>query len=142
MLITVQETIYASPQKVWRMWTNPEDILMWCYASDDWIVTHAENDLRIGGTFSIGMASKDGTQGFDFEGMYTNLVAEEIIEYTMEDGRRVTVVFEAVDDGVRLSEIFDSENEHTEEEQRDGWQSILTNFKKYAEANVELRSLT
>jgi hypothetical protein len=35
----------------------------------------------------------------------------------------------------KITEIFDAENENSEERQKDGWQSILKNFKKLVETS-------
>lgn len=131
--ITVSTIIKAPINQVWDAWTNPEHITQWTFASDDWHSPTAENDLRIDGRFKTRMEAKDGSVGFDFEGTYTNVNGQETIEYTMDDGRRVSVKF--IEDGemTRVLETFDTESEHPEEMQRAGWQAILDNFKNYVE---------
>lgn len=79
------------------------------------------------------MQSKDGKEGFDFEGIYTAVHKHKLIEYDISDGRHVKIYFEETPGGVKVTEAFDPENENPEEMQRTGWQSILDNFKKYAE---------
>lgn len=131
--ITVTSTVNAPLEKVWDAWTKPEHISGWAFASDDWEAPHAENDIRTGGKFLIRMASKDGKEGFDFTGVYTNVNGQELIEYDMDDGRHVKVTFESTPDGVKVTETFDPETENPEEVQRSGWKAILDNFKKYVE---------
>jgi len=133
--ITVQSTVNAPVEKVWKYWSDPAHITKWCQASDDWHAPHAENDLRTGGKFSTTMAAKDGSFSFDFGGIYDNVEEHKLIEYTMGDGRKVSVVFTAKGDQTEVVETFDMENTHSEEMQRGGWQAILDNFKKYTEAN-------
>jgi len=133
--ITVQSTVNAPVEKVWKYWSDPAHITQWCQASDDWHAPHAENDLRTGGKFSTTMAAKDGSFSFDFGGIYDNVEEHKLIEYTMGDGRKVSVVFTAKGDQTEVVETFDMENTHSEEMQRGGWQAILDNFKKYTEAN-------
>ncbi|MNG12962.1 hypothetical protein D3C84_966090 [compost metagenome] len=70
---------------------------------------------------------------FDFEGMYTNVVDQSLIEYKLADDRKVTVAFESLENGVLVTEKFDPETENSEALQQQGWQAILDNFKKYAE---------
>lgn len=132
-MITVQNTINASMEKVWELWTAPEHVVKWNNASDDWHTPFAENDLRIGGKFKYTMASKDGTMRFDFEGIYTNVVNPSLIEYEMADGRKVKIVFEKDAEGIKVIESFDPETVNPEEMQQQGWQAILDNFKKYVE---------
>jgi len=133
--ITVQSTVNAPVEKVWKYWSDPAHITQWCQASDDWHAPHAENDLRTGGKFSTTMAAKDGSFSFDFGGIYDNVEEHKLIEYTMGDGRKVSVVFTAKGDQTEVVETFDMEKTHSEEMQRGGWQAILDNFRKYTEAN-------
>ncbi len=75
------------------MWTEPKHIVKWNNASDDWHTPHAENDLRVGGKFLSRMESKDGSFGFDFSGVYNEVKINELIVYTISDGRKVEVIF-------------------------------------------------
>ncbi len=47
--ITVETTVKAPVQKVWAVWTDPQHIIHWNNASDDWHTPQAENDVREGG---------------------------------------------------------------------------------------------
>ena len=134
--ITVQTIVNSPIEKVWEYWNEPEHITQWAFASDDWEAPVAENDVRTGGKFKTRMQSKtDKTQGFDFGGTYTKVEEYKVIEYTMYDGRKVSIQFESSGDGqTKITESFDPENENSEELQRSGWQAILDNFKKYAES--------
>lgn len=132
-MITVQNTINASIEKVWELWTGPEHVMKWNNASEDWHTPFAENDLKVGGKFKYTMASTDGTMRFDFEGIYTNVVSPSLIEYKLADDRKVKITFESQKNGVVLTEKFDPETENSEALQQQGWQAILDNFKKYVE---------
>ena len=132
--ITVSVLVFAPIAKVWECWTKPEHIKGWCFASPDWEVGEATNDVRVGGKCSTEMRAKDGSAGFVFSGVYTAVEEGKFMSYTMEDGRAVSIVFEEVEDGIHISETFEMENENPEAMQRDGWQSILNNFKTYTEA--------
>ncbi len=134
--ITVNTTINAPIDKVWQLWTQPEHIMQWNNASDDWHTPFAENDLRTGGKFKSTMAAKDGSMSFDFEGIYTNVQPNSKIEYKMEDGREVTITFEELDHHVTVTESFDPESMNPLEMQQAGWQAILDNFKKHAEKQL------
>jgi uncharacterized protein YndB with AHSA1/START domain len=134
-IISVQAKINASIETIWKCWTTPEDIFKWNNASDDWHTTRAENDLRVGGKFNYRMEAKDGSFGFDFEGIYEIVSINKQIEYTLGDGRKVKVVFTKVDNKTEVIETFEGESVNSIEMQRGGWQAILDNFKKYAEAN-------
>ena len=135
MKITIQATISADKKKVWEYYTNPVHIVHWNFASDDWCCPHAENDMRIGGTYTARMEARDQSFGFDFEATYNEIVVGEKFTYTMDDGRVVDVSFEDVDDKTRVTIIFDAETENSEEMQRNGWQSILNTFTSYVETH-------
>jgi uncharacterized protein YndB with AHSA1/START domain len=80
------------------------------------------------------MEAKDGSAGFDFEGTYTRVVPEEIIEYRMSDGREVRVDFIEQRDGTLVRNTFDPENENSREMQEAGWQAISDSFGRYVES--------
>jgi uncharacterized protein YndB with AHSA1/START domain len=132
-MITVQALVNASIDTVWKLWTSPGHVVKWNNASDDWHTPYAENDLKVGGKFKYIMAAKDGTMSFYFEGIYTNIKEHSLIAYEMADGRKVKIVFENDTEAIKITESFDPETENSEEMQKNGWQAILDNFKKYAE---------
>ena len=136
MKITVDTTVRADLPTTWSAYSNPDDITQWNSPSDDWHSPRARVDLRDGGTFSTRMEAKDGSMGFDFEGTYTRVVPQELIEYRMSDGREVAVRFSADPKGVRVRVSFDPESENPAEVQQQGWQAILDSFGRYVEART------
>jgi uncharacterized protein YndB with AHSA1/START domain len=134
MQIIVETNVNAPIAAVWQAYTTPEDIIQWNAASDDWHTTKATVDLREGGEFSSRMEAKDGSFGFDFAGTYTKVIPNKLIEYAFGD-RAATVEFLQVANAVTVRVTFEAEKENPIEMQRGGWQAILANFKKYAEAN-------
>jgi uncharacterized protein YndB with AHSA1/START domain len=130
MKISVETIICAPIDEVWRRYTNPDDIMQWNAASDDWHTTAATADLREGGEFTSRMEAKDGSMGFDFSGTYTRIVANELIEYSFGD-RNARVEFHQTPGGIKVRVTFDSEETHSEEQQREGWQLILNNFNRH-----------
>lgn len=135
MDITIETTVDAPIEKVWTAWTKPEHIVEWNFASADWLCPAAEIDLNVGGKFKYRMEARDGSMGFDFEGTFIAIAPGREIRFVLDDDRKVTVSFEKSDSGVRVVETFEAENESTGEQQRQGWQSILNNFKTHVEAN-------
>jgi uncharacterized protein YndB with AHSA1/START domain len=134
-IITVENTVNAPVEKVWEYWTNPGHIIKWNSPSDDWHTPRAENDLRVGGSFSSRMEAKDGSFGFDFAGIYDAVRNNEYLEYTIGDGRKVSVTFSASGNTTKVVESFETESINSVEMQRGGWQAILDSFKKYTESN-------
>jgi uncharacterized protein YndB with AHSA1/START domain len=132
MKITVETKVRAPAERVWQAYTTPEEIIQWNAASDDWHTTKASVDLRVGGVFSSRMEAKDGSFGFDFSGIYTNIVPNRLIEYSFGD-RTAQVEFTEVPDGVDVRATFDAETTHSIEQQHGGWQAILNNFARHIE---------
>ncbi len=81
------------------------------------------------------MEAKDGSFGFDFEGIYTDVITNEKISYTTLDDRKVDITFSSTENGIQITETFEAENENPLEMQKFGWQAILNNFKNYTEKN-------
>ena len=133
MKITVETTVTAPLEDVWRAWTTPEDIKQWNAASDDWHTTAATVDLRVGGAFTSRMDAKDGSFGFDFEGVYTVVVPHDRIECSLGD-RGLVVEFVSDASGVTVRETFEADDDHSVEQQRAGWQAILDRFARHVEA--------
>jgi uncharacterized protein YndB with AHSA1/START domain len=135
MKISVEATVAAPIERVWRAYTSPEDIVQWNAASDDWHTTAATVDLHAGGAFCSRMEAKDGSMGFDFAGTYTQVVEHRLIEYSFGD-REARVEFAEGPNGVRVRVTFESEPSHSIEQQRDGWQAILDRFARHVEASA------
>jgi len=134
-IVSVHVIIHAPVEKVWEYFNSPEYIVKWNFASDDWFSPSATNDLRVGGKFNYRMEAKDGSFGFDFYGVYDEVIENELIEYTLGDNRKVKIMFYAMANKTEVVENFETEEENTVELQRTGWQAILDNFKKQVENN-------
>lgn len=132
MDIEVETTAAVPVEEAWRAYTTPEDIVRWNAASEDWHTTRASVDLREGGLFVSRMEAKDGSMGFDFEGTYTRIVENQLIEYAFGE-RKARVEFSQVPEGVHVRVTFEAETTHTLEQQRLGWQAILDNFARHVE---------
>jgi len=133
--ITIQAIINAPVDKVWDFYTEPKHIIQWNSPSPDWHTPSAKNDLKVGGKFFFRMEAKDGSAGFDFEGIYDQVKKYEIISYTIADGRKVKVTFTQNAEKTKVIVMFEPEKINSIEMQRSGWQAILDNIKAYIENN-------
>lgn len=132
-VVAISASIKAPVEKVWKLWTNTEDIISWNSPSPDWHTPRAENDVKENGNFMFRMEAKDGSFGFDFAGVYTKVIPNEAIEYTMGDGRKVRINFAYDGNVTKIDQSFEAESENPVDMQLNGWQAILDNFKAYAE---------
>ena len=132
--ITIEVTIEKKLEQVWNLWNEPEHIMKWNHASEDWHTVRAENELRVGGNYFYRMEAKDGSIGFDCDAVYIEVLLMKKLEYIGLGDRTVTIHFQAEGEKTRIIETFDIENENPVELQKTGWQAILNNFRKYAES--------
>lgn len=132
--ITIEVTIEKKLEQVWNLWNEPEHIMKWNHASEDWHTVRAENELRVGGKYFYRMEAKDGSIGFDCDAVYIEVLLMKKLEYIGFGDRTVTIHFQAQGEKTRIIETFDIENENPVELQKTGWQAILNNFRKYAES--------
>ena len=76
------------------------------------------------------MEAKDGSLGFDFAGIYDEVKTNELINYTIGDGRKVEVRFIQNSDSTKIILKFEAESKNSIKMQHDGWMSILNNFNR------------
>lgn len=133
--ITIETTVKAPVEKVWKYWNEPKHIMQWCQASPDWHAPKAEADLRVGGNFTTTMAAKDGSFSFEFGGTFTKVDTNKALDYTLGDGRKVWITFSGNSNETKIVETFEPEGQNPVEMQKGGWQAILDSFKKYTENN-------
>lgn len=132
--IKIETLVSADRQKVWDYYTNPIHITRWNFADPSWHCPSASNDLKVGGQYLARMEAKDGSFGFDFDAVYTEVSIGKKFTYEF-GGRCATVEFSEQNGGTEITISFDPETENPIEMQKNGWQAILNNFKKYTEAN-------
>ncbi|MFT4855791.1 MAG: hypothetical protein ACI8YP_002677 [Algoriphagus sp.] len=133
-LITVTILVNLPIEIVWKVWIRPVHIKKWNNASSDWHTPYVKNKFKVGGNFNYRMEAKDGSFGFDFEGKYSKIETEKLIEYVLADGRNVSIKLEKEEEGVRITKTFEPEQENSFKLQSQRWQAILANFKRYSEA--------
>ncbi len=131
--IKIETIIDAKSSKFWEAYNSPQHIVNWNFASDDWHCPSAETDLQPGGKYKARMEAKDGSFGFDLEAIYDEIIPHEKLEYTLLDGRKVITTFCEEDEKTKVVTEFEAENQNPLEMQKEGWQAILDNFKKYVE---------
>ena len=132
--ISISATIKADRSKVWEYYTQPKHITRWNFADPSWHCPEAKNDLKVGGIYFARMEAKDGSFGFDFEAIYTEVKPEEHFTYEF-GGRECRVELAEDENKTQITVTFDPEDQNPIEMQKQGWQAILNNFKAYTESN-------
>lgn len=131
--IQIQVLVDTSIAKAWEAWTSPDHIVHWNFASEDWHCPSASVDLRVGGKHGARMEAKDGSMGFDFIATFTEVEPLKKLVSRLDDNRLVSVEFKKEGNKTRVIEQFEIEDQNSEEMQRQGWQSILNNYRDYTE---------
>ncbi len=107
--ITVETKVDVPVKWAWKIWTKPSDIMQWNIPFDDWHCPKVENEVIPGGKFLFRMETSDGSDGFDQAGTYDRVIPNELIEYTVADGRKSRIVFSSNGDATTVSETFEPE---------------------------------
>lgn len=126
--------IPATPEKVFRAWTDPELVKVW-YVPAPWSVASATLDVRPGGRSLIVMRSPDG-QEFPAQGVYLEVVQGKRLVFTdafvsgwevsEKPFMTVTLTFEPCEGGTRYTARVQhwseqSRAEHEEMGFHEGW---------------------
>lgn len=131
--IKAATSVPMAPRRAWDLYTTPDAVTRWNFATDAWHCPSASIDLKIGGVHNARMEAKDGSVGFDFEGVYTEIEAPHSLTLTLADGRKARTTFTPSSGGTVVETIFDADAENSADMQQAGWQAILDNYRKYAE---------
>jgi uncharacterized protein YndB with AHSA1/START domain len=78
--LIVNRIILASPEKVFRAWTDPALLTQW-FTPAPWTTNHAELDVRPGGSSLVVMRSPEG-QDFPNRGVYLEVVENQRLVFT------------------------------------------------------------
>lgn len=132
--ITISASIKAPINQVWAIYNDPYHVTQWNFASPDWCCPSSEIDLKPGGKFSSRMEAKDGSMGFDFWGLYTDIKINEFLAYEMGDGRKASLKFKDNGNETLVTTVFEAEETNPIDMQQMGWQAILNNFKSHVES--------
>lgn len=88
---TIERILSASPERVFRAWTDPEELILWLSPSPE---GSAEVDLRVGGRFRIVMSG--GGREIEHTGEYRELEIPHRLVFTwaseFTDGESVVTV--------------------------------------------------
>jgi uncharacterized protein YndB with AHSA1/START domain len=127
--VEVTTTIRAPRERVFDAWLDPDRLANFLCAGDTH-VARIEVDARVGGGFRVVMASE--RDEFDHHGQYLEIRRPERLRFTWTSPATsgkvtdVTVTFEAIDEGTRLTLVHVGlPDETAAARHRGGWQSIL-----------------
>jgi uncharacterized protein YndB with AHSA1/START domain len=134
--LTVRRAIRASPDRLFRAWTTPEQLLLW-WGPTGVACIGAQVDLRLGGHYRIGNRLPDGQTIWiagDFEVVEppNRLTYTWHLEGTEQLPERVTVQFEPMGE---LTDVVVTHERIATRPLRDqheqGWQGCLDGLARY-----------
>ena len=121
----------ATPEEVWRAWTDPQEMKRWWGPGANDVVHLAEADVRVGGRFRVAFTS-DSDEVLEVSGVYSEVVPNRKLVFTWawkiapEQESQVTVTFEPSRGGTDLTllheQFFDAGARDAHEE---GWSNAL-----------------
>ncbi len=79
--LQITRTFNAPREKVFRAWTDPQALKQWFAPFDDYSVSLAEADLRVGGKYRIQMKAPNGDM-YTVGGTFREVIAPEKLVYT------------------------------------------------------------
>lgn len=123
--LTIRRTFDAPRDRVYRAFTEPEEVAQWFGPGATTGQVHAL-EPEPGGAYSVSML--DGETRYDVEGEFLEVVENERIVHTWEPGR-VTIELRDVDDGCEV--VFTHEglpDRETADGHATGWASALDNL--------------
>lgn len=135
----VRRRFSAPPERVYRAWTNAEELKLW-HCPEDLYVDRAECDPRVGGRFLVNMVDKEG-QDNRAVGEYLEMVPGRRLVFTWsweaggggDQNTRVTVEFDPLPEGgtelTLTHELF--EDEDSCEGHRSGWSSAFNQLETH-----------
>jgi uncharacterized protein YndB with AHSA1/START domain len=138
--LRLQRVFQAPADAVFDAWTSPEVLRRWWAAKPSWRCLSAEVDLRVGGSYRLGMEDPESGETHIVGGRYTDVERPRRLAYTWrweggEENVQSSVAVEFIDQGERTTIVL----EHTllaDQESRDGHRSGWLGCLESLQTNV------
>ena len=133
-------TYDATPEEVWRAWTDPAALKVWFKPEEAFTIAAAEADVRVGGRFRVLMISAEGEE-HEASGIYREVIPNRKLVMTWvwksapKEKSLLTVSFRPVGTGTELElkhEGFVEIDERISHEE--GWKGSLALLERYLAA--------
>ena len=127
--LILKRTFAAPKEKVFNAWTTPEMLKQWFAASDDYVSSLAEVDLRVGGKYRVAMKHLESGNTHTAIGTYREVKPSDRLVFTWawegdeaEGETLVTVNLRETEGGTEMTfkhKLFVSKESRDKHEQ--GW---------------------
>ena len=140
--LSIEKTLNAPLELVWKAWTQPEHIAKW-WGPKGMETKIAEHDFQVGGAWKFVMMMPDGKE-FIGEGVYSEIVEfEKIISSAdfkpMTEGVEIQALFKAKGDQTEFTfHCVHATEEYCKQQEQmgfyNGWGSTFNRLAEYLEA--------
>ena len=122
--VTLDRTYSASPQQIWKAWTDPEILSRWHGCAADQLWTVHEWNVEVGGTLQVSM-EMDGTP-FVVDGEFLAVDEPRLLRYTFGSDATITVTIDPLATATRVTVVHDGlPDRETGAIVTDGWTNSL-----------------
>ena len=137
--LQIRRTFPAPRERVFRAWTQPEELKKWWGIADGFSAPIAEVDLRVGGNYRLGMKPPDGDTPYVCGGTFRELRPPEKLVYTWSweppgnDIGETLVTVEFLDRGGSTEVVLTHElfpNQEARDQHSQGWAGALDQLAK------------
>ena len=134
--LTLKRRLRATPEKVFRAWTDQQKLARW-FGPGEVEPVHVDIDARVGGRYRIVMRTPDGEE-HDVGGIYREVVPNEKLVFTWawkstpERESIVTVLIKPDGDGSLLTLIHEQFfDEAARDRHQHGWTGSLDKLERF-----------
>ncbi len=140
--LTIRKTIQAAQQRVFDAWTRPEHLTNWWRANPKWATEIAEIDLRVGGSYRLGMRDPEQDGPFVCFGEFVEVTPPEKLVYTWSweppamDSYETLVTVEFIAKGEATELVLTHErfpNAEAAARHNQGWEACIHNLIQLVE---------
>ncbi|WP_066586154.1 SRPBCC family protein [Cellulomonas timonensis] len=135
----------ATPQDLWRAWTDPDEAAVWWHPSG--VHTPRETvaiDARVGGRYAYTMVNDATGEQYPTGGVYREVVEPERLVFTWglpdgdpDDAPLITVTLEPTDAGTRMTfDLRGFDAARGDGNVYDGWDSALDELDAHVTASA------
>ena len=136
--LTLTRSYPVPPERVWRAWTDPQEIKRWWGLGGEDPVSFARLDVREGGRFRIVFGGADG-KAHEVQGVYQEVVRNRRLAFTWvwpnstpERESLITIEFRAAGRGTEL--VFKQErffDATVRDNHRQGWTESFVKLERF-----------
>ena len=137
--LTLKRRLNAAPEKIYAAWTNPRHLVKW-FGPDSGPVTHAETDVRVGGSYSVTFHTENGEQ-HTVSGVYREVELNRKLAFTWawitmpERESFVTILIKPEGEGSILTLIHEQfADQKARDDHEMGWNGCLDKLAAFAAA--------